>query len=39
MRKDDLYAFFERIDKVHEDEADAIADAWPICSKILTPRN
>jgi hypothetical protein len=27
MRKDDLYAFFERIDKAHEDEADAIADA------------
>jgi len=26
MRKDELYGFFERIDKAHEDEADAIAD-------------
>ncbi len=27
MRKDELYSFFDRIDKAHEDEADAIASA------------
>jgi hypothetical protein len=27
MRKDEFYSFFDRIDKAHEDEVDAIASA------------